>query len=100
MFDWARGSALPHFIKAGFPGGWNDISSPWLKDWSVPWFNSALEFRSGLRVLDVGSSTPWFAQSLHDKFGCVAYALDLPGHNTYWTGRAGCAPSRSLRHRP
>lgn len=90
MFDWARGSALPHFIKAGFPAGWNDIASPWLKDWSVPWFNGALEFRSGLRVLDVGSSTPSFAQSLHDKFGCVAHALDVPAGS-------GSAPHFGLR---
>jgi len=79
MFDWARGSTLPHFTKSGvYLAGWNDVLTPWLKDWSVPWFQGAIEFRPGLRFLDVGSGPPVLAQYLHDKFGCETHALDVP----------------------
>ena len=79
MFDWARGSSLLRFRKAGlYRADWHAGRSPWLKDWSIPWFNGVVEFRAGLRFLDVGSGPPAFAQYLHAEFGCETHALDVP----------------------
>jgi SAM-dependent methyltransferase len=83
MFDWARGSMLPHLIKAElYFAGWDDHLSAWLRDWNVPWFQGAIEFRAGLRILDVGSGRPEFAHYLHTQFGCEAHALDVPAEST------------------
>jgi len=79
MFDWARGSMVPHLIKADlWFAGWDDHMSAWLRNWNIPWFQGAIEFRPGLRVLDVGSGNPGFAHYVHIKFGCEAHALDVP----------------------
>jgi SAM-dependent methyltransferase len=86
MFDWARGSMMPHLIKANlnpFVAEWDDRHmSDWLRNWSFPWFLGAIEFRRGLRILDVGSGNPQFAQYLHTTFGCEAHALDMPSETT------------------
>jgi SAM-dependent methyltransferase len=79
MFDWARGSAVKHFIREGlYFADWDDHMSAWLRNWSVPWFQGAIEFRRGLRILDVGSGNPQFAHRLYTEFGCDAHALDIP----------------------
>jgi SAM-dependent methyltransferase len=78
MFDWARGSSLIQFIDAGIPyADWDPIQARHLKNWSIPWFLGAVEFRRGLQVLDVGSGTPRLLQYLATNFGCEVHALDV-----------------------
>ncbi len=78
MFDWARGSLLKKMIEHRlFSADWDPVNTPWLKNWQSAWMLGLLEFTPGMRLLDVGSSTPVMADHLRQRFGCEAHALDV-----------------------
>jgi SAM-dependent methyltransferase len=78
MFDWARGTQLKEFIeRREFNASWDLLNSHWLKNWSVPWALNLIRFCSTMKVLDVGSATPWLMQHIHRRFGSEVHALDV-----------------------
>jgi SAM-dependent methyltransferase len=94
MFDWARGSILKQMIaRKMFRADWNPGDALWLKNWSSPWIEGLIEFRPGLRVLDVGASTPLVLQHLYDCHGIEGHALDVDTTTTA-NGNFGFPPEK------
>jgi SAM-dependent methyltransferase len=94
MFDWARGSLLKRLIAQKiYRADWNPDDALWLKNWSSPWIEGLVEFRPGLRVLDVGASTPCFLQHLYDRHGIEGHALDVDTTTTL-NGNFGFPPEK------
>jgi len=94
MFDWARGSSLKELIdRQAFNASWEALNSYWLKNWSVPWALHLVEFVPAMRVLDVGSATPWLMQHIHRQYGSEVHALDVDARQA--TAEVfGCAPDK------
>lgn len=60
----------PDWIEASVSGGANSL-------WMTEWLTSALDFRPGMRVLDLGCGLAASSVFLHREFGVQVWATDL-----------------------